>query len=205
MAVALDDAVVWLVEARESTKASKTVFGHVFLPPDLIRLSPDSKEVPFAIGVDIDMTDMVYDHPWACDSVTGDIVEWDNWGESSNATKVEMLIIPGVMAQFLRILSCKNIRTVKNHPDERIQKKRAKKGKPPLVSYYTLQLGPVSAKGEARGGGGWSNRVHFVRGHMREYTAAAPLFGKIVGRFWVAPHARGDKEKGMIVKDYEIA
>ena len=39
---------------------------------------------------------------------------------------------------------------------------------------------------------------------MREYTADAPLFGRLIGRFWIPPHVRGDKNKGIIIKDYEI-
>lgn len=108
------------------------------------------------------------------------------------------------LIKFLDILSCKNVKTEEEKPPEKLQKKRSKKGKLPLVSYHTLKLGPVGASSGSEGGGGWSTRIHFVRGHMREYTKEKPLFGRIVGRFWIAPHARGDKKQGMVVKDYEI-
>jgi len=45
---------------------------------------------------------------------------------------------------------------------------------------------------------------HVVRGHFRTYTAEAPLFGKHVGRWWWAAHARGDATNGEVVKDYEV-
>lgn len=105
---------------------------------------------------------------------------------------------------FLNILSCKNIKTELEKPDEKLQKKRISKGKLPLVSYYTLKIQNISHDSEATSKGLWSNRVHFCRGHMREYTAEAPLFGRFVGRFWIAPHVRGDKGKGVIFKDYEV-
>ncbi len=110
----------------------------------------------------------------------------------------------GGIQAFLSILSCKNIKTELETPDEKIQKKRAAKGKLPLVSFYTLKIQNIRHSHEATQSGLWSNRVHFCRGHMREYTADAPLFGKITGRFWVGPHVRGDKAKGIIVKDYEV-
>ena len=108
-----------------------------------------------------------------------------------------------ILRRFLTILSCKNIKTEKEYPPEKLQKKRAKKKRPPLLSFYTLRLGPTSAGGGS-GHGGWTNRIHFVRGHMREYTDDRPLFGKISGKFWIAPHARGNKKLGIIYKDYEI-
>lgn len=110
-----------------------------------------------------------------------------------------------IIDSFLRILSCKNIRKKKISPPEKLQKKRRKNGKKLLLSYYTLQLSGFSGHSESKPHQNlWSNRIHLVRGHMREYSKDKPLFGKYHGRYWIAPHARGDKKQGIIIKDYEI-
>ncbi len=105
---------------------------------------------------------------------------------------------------FLTLLSCKNIRADLETPDDKIQKKRVSKGKLPLVSYYILKIKNIAGSHKSEDRGLWSNRVHFCRGHMREYTADAPLFGRLVGRFWIPPHVRGNRNKGFIMKDYEV-
>lgn len=130
-----------------------------------------------------------------------------SYGESKeNLSGLDDLIANAYkyLQAFLNILSCKNIKTELETPDEKIQKKRAAKGRLPLVSFYTLKIQNIGHDAESTSSGLWSNRVHFCRGHMREYKAEAPLFGRIVGRFWIPPHVRGDKNKGIIIKDYEV-
>lgn len=100
---------------------------------------------------------------------------------------------------FLNIISCKNIKTVKH--TRNIKVKARKQGA--LVEYYTLQIKNFSSKGESESGK-WHNRIHLVRGHMKEYTADKPLFGRITGRFWCPPHVRGQNKGGIIFKDYEV-
>ena len=48
-------------------------------------------------------------------------------------------------------------------------------------------------------------RLYIVRGHFSTYTKAAPLFGRIVGRFWIPAHARGLADEGIITTDYRVA
>jgi hypothetical protein len=62
----------------------------------------------------------------------------------------------------------------------------------------------VNARGDGDSKGAWTNRVHLCRGHFATYTDQAPLFGKYVGRFWIPPHARGDRARGIVIKDYEV-
>jgi len=109
------------------------------------------------------------------------------------------------LENFLTFLSCKNVTTKDVHIDTKLQKKRKKKGKLPLAEYKELLLLPTKHIGKSNIPQHlWANRVHLCRGHMREYSPEKPLFGKFSGRFWIAPHARGDKEKGMVVKDYKL-
>ena len=51
---------------------------------------------------------------------------------------------------------------------------------------------------------GSPQRIHFRRGHFKEYTMDKPLFGKYVGTFWWEAHVAGSKDIGEIKKDYRI-
>ncbi len=113
--------------------------------------------------------------------------------------------MPQFLHYFLSILSCKNIEIKRQDVPEKLNRRRVKRGKKPLFSYYTLLLKPVGKKVERSIDLGlWENRLHLVRGHSKIYTAERPLFGKLVGRYWWSPMVRGHKERGIIHKDYEI-
>lgn len=99
----------------------------------------------------------------------------------------------GVKA-FLSALHCSNVRRQEHAPDAKLQKARAKRGKAPLFSYWTLQLDGKSERGKDQGGTHASPRVHLRRGHPRQY---AP--GKWT---WVQAHAVGNRAAGVVHKDY---
>ena len=110
-----------------------------------------------------------------------------------------------VLYRFLFILSCKNIRKKKIYPDEKMQRKRRLLKKRPFLEYYILELKTTASNSQKLPAKElWSNRIHFCRGHMKTYTKERPLFGSIIGRYWWPPHVRGKKEKGVIIKDYQI-
>jgi hypothetical protein len=48
------------------------------------------------------------------------------------------------------------------------------------------------------------NRVHLCHGHFKNYTEGNPLFGKYTGRYWWQPFVRGNKKKGVVMKDYLV-
>lgn len=96
---------------------------------------------------------------------------------------------------FLSALNCCNVRRQEHTPAERLQKARAKRGKAPLFSYWTLQLTSHLAHGAPKGGTHSSPRVHLRRGHPRQFSP---------GRWtWVQPCAVGNKSSGMVHKDYD--
>lgn len=108
---------------------------------------------------------------------------------------------------FILLLNCKNIRTEIHKPSEALNKSRRKKGKQELFSYKTLKLLLPGNKEKhllADEPTGEHNRIHFCRGHFKEYTADAPLFGRITGLWWWQPHVRGQNKDGIVMKDYEI-
>ena len=111
------------------------------------------------------------------------------------------------ICSFLILLNCKNIRTEKHYPSDRLNKRRIKDGKLPLFTYHTLRLDPLSTKTRAsckKDGSQQPQRLHFCRGHFKEFTTERPLFGKLTGLYWWEPQVRGNKKLGIIAKDYEV-
>lgn len=101
-----------------------------------------------------------------------------------------------VMCTTLCAMKCVNIERVEHAPNGKLQKARAKRGKKPLFSFWTLELAIPNAKKERNKCGGThsSPRLHLRRGHVREY---------LPGLFcWVQPHAVGNKKLGVVHKDY---
>lgn len=47
-------------------------------------------------------------------------------------------------------------------------------------------------------------RLHIVRGHFADYTEGGGLFGKLHGKYYIAPHVRGSSDRGTITKDYRV-
>lgn len=47
-------------------------------------------------------------------------------------------------------------------------------------------------------------REHLARGHFKDYTKGAGLFGKYTGRFWWSPHVRGSRDEGTVMKEYRL-
>jgi len=112
-----------------------------------------------------------------------------------------------ILNSLLIVLNCKNIVLKKEHPDRKLNLARAKKGKPPLFAYHTLHVKVPTMRTEADGedaDSGRTQRVHLCRGHFKTYTEDKPLFGKYTGRYWWPWMVRGDKKKGLVIKDYNI-
>lgn len=98
------------------------------------------------------------------------------------------------------------------HP-EKIQQKRRKKGKPPLVEYrrVTLKVGVVAGRaGVLRrdrslaepgdGSGGGKKKYHHVLGHFRCYHRDTPSEYVI----WIEPHYRGDPTLGVTLREKHL-
>ena len=105
------------------------------------------------------------------------------------------------------VLSCKNVSLTPVDPPEKLNKKRIKNGKQPLYRYHVLTVDLDKGRkqsGVGRGANLGTMPVHLCRGHFKEYTTEKPLFGRVTGRFWWQPYARGKAENGVVMKDYEI-
>lgn len=108
-----------------------------------------------------------------------------------------------VLNMALMFLSCKNIGIDNNYPAKALNQKRKKSNKQELFTYKTLILKPFGKKQESIPKHLWDNKIHLCRGHFKTYSQEKPLLGKIVGRFWWQPQARGNKDNGIIIKDYK--
>lgn len=105
----------------------------------------------------------------------------------------------------LAFMNTKNIIMEAVEPNASENKRRAKHGKLPLMRYHVLKIKPMGREaGHDQGGTHASPALHIRRGHFKTYTDAAPLFGKLVGTFWVDQHIAGKKSDRVVVKDYEV-
>lgn len=126
----------------------------------------------------------------------------DHFGDVMTAKAVDGISledaewITSLVMKFLTAINCTNVRSERHEANARLQKKRAKKGKKPLFSYWTLQLEPTNGGRNDLGGTHASPRVHLRRGHPRRLAS-----GKTV---WVQPHVVGHGP-GIVHKDYDGA
>jgi hypothetical protein len=102
----------------------------------------------------------------------------------------------GPVACFLAALNCVNIERRETRIPTRLNLARAKKGRLPIFSFWTLHINvPRTNDGAANSGGHHqSPRLHLRRGHPRQYAPQKWC--------WVQPHLVGNKRLGMVHKDY---
>lgn len=111
----------------------------------------------------------------------------------------------GMILFAISLMHCKNIIEVEKggkNPNIKNRRHRSKGTK-----HYILDVVPVrniKRTEYEQPGNGFSQRLHFRRGHFKEYTTDRPLFGKYVGTFWWEAHVAGNKDNGEIKKDYRI-
>lgn len=110
-----------------------------------------------------------------------------------------------VVLWTLAFMNTKNVIMEAVEPSASENKRRAKHGKLPLMRYHVLKIKPIGREfGHDQGGTHTSLALHIRRGHFKTYTDAAPLFGKLVGTFWVDQHIAGKKSDRVVIKDYEV-
>jgi hypothetical protein len=173
-----NDQVLVRVLIREKNKKRWVPGGFKVIIDNDVRFTPSwdlSKTMPFSIEAQYAM----------------------QWQLSNAIIQVDKL---------LNLLNCKNIVQEAITPPSKLQKKRKANFKQPLFSYHLLKIkapGRKHKQGETKDL--YYNRIHLCRGHFKEYTKEAPLFGKYTGTYWWQPSVRGNKDRGVIHKDYEVA
>jgi len=118
--------------------------------------------------------------------------------ESMRAQILDTVINPNIsyVAKFLSLLNCNNVGRVETKPSDEHQRRRKKQGKVPLFSYWTLTLKQSHIQGPPLGGTHASPRLHLRRGHIRRLSADRTV--------WVQQCVVGNKDRGMVHKDYSM-
>lgn len=120
-----------------------------------------------------------------------------------------------VVAEFAaRFANCKNVMAVEDSLPRQAARAYERKTGEPAVKHKVLVIDPTKTPG-SRAAGGEKRPVplgvlprHIVRGHFSYYGDAygrGRLFGKLEGRYWIPAHARGNKARGVIEKEYREA
>ena len=159
---------------------------------------------------------LIYPYTSACTPFSDGIAQlYDpatvmKWPLSREQSETFMLRLIYVVHATLYTLNARNIYLEAVERPAKLNKKRKKNGKIPLYRYHVLKVAP----GLVRKNGQHENThpvpgsmpVHLCRGHFKTYTAEAPMFGirGNYGRFWVQAHVRGNKQRGIVMKDYEL-
>ncbi len=103
-------------------------------------------------------------------------------------------------------LHCRNVTTRAVAPEAKVNRARARRGKPPLHTYRVLEINPMAGvlatEGNVRSDG-LARALHICRGHFKTY-AERPLFGQLRGTWFWRDHARGTPAAGVVEKDYAV-
>lgn len=114
--------------------------------------------------------------------------------------------------QAVAFLHCKNVSVDEIVPAAKVQARRRRDGKLPLVRYHTLRLDvPRRGGGGGNGDKTASKSLHIVAGHFAHYGACCPshpprglLFGRYEGVYWHPTHARGNSQVGTVRTDFDL-
>lgn len=115
-----------------------------------------------------------------------------------------------VGSQVLAVLKSKNVST-RLVEGAKYEKKNGAaildRERMPKSEYYVLEIECEDGDTERTdsGGTGPKKRLHLCRGHWTTYTAERPLFGRLVGTYWIPDHKRGNPELGRVIKDYALS
>jgi hypothetical protein len=102
---------------------------------------------------------------------------------------------------------CHNVGTTEHHPSRQQRRFRERRGQPPLVSWRTIDILPVTQLLSEQGGldqHGLAHALHLVRANFAHYTEERPLFGKYVGTFYRPQHVRGRDRERLSGHDYRV-
>jgi len=102
---------------------------------------------------------------------------------------------------------CKGVTTTAHQQPRQQRRAAEREGRPPLVSYRTIDIAPVARILRDEGDidhNGLGKALHITRGHFAHYTEDKPLFGKYVETFYRPMHVRGRVGRGVVLKDYSV-
>lgn len=137
----------------------------------------------------------------------GRYVEAVAGGPSNNGDLTQGLNALHIVGLGLSFLNCRNVsrrEVVEQTPNRLVRRHNA----PPEHRYYTLNIDPMREvlrrEGKLNESSDMRRALHLCRGHFATYSEDRPLFGKLIGTFWVPAHLRGLASAGTVTKDYTI-
>jgi hypothetical protein len=105
--------------------------------------------------------------------------------------------------------NCQNVTTTEHHQPRQQRRAAERAGRPPLVTFRTIDIGPVTRILREEGQvetTGLGRALHLCRPHWKHYRA-----GTYMGRkdapamtFRVPLHTRGSLQRGVVLKDYRV-
>lgn len=120
-------------------------------------------------------------------------------GDEQQATIISAL--PSMVIRGLSVMNCSNVKCMENPPPKFLNKKRAKHGKVPMFSYWTLHISAGEQRSAEHGNVAQSGRsgprLHLRRGHIRRLPSGATT--------WVQPCVVGEQRRGVVSKDYRVS
>lgn len=148
-----------------------------------------------------------------CGMITNDLLLYPK--HTTIMDKTKFLYLQIYMSNFAIILyttisfmHCKKqTKLIEHVPPEKVQRKRARRNKPPFTKYYTLDIEPLKEILRTEGRVhevGLPKALHICRGHFKDYSQGKGLFGKYKGLYWWDSHIRGSEDAGAVVKDYAV-
>jgi len=103
---------------------------------------------------------------------------------------------------------CKNVSMPEESLPPKVLRARARRGKAPgFTKWRTLRIEPMTRilrKHQERGAS-VKTALHICRGHFKDYREGPGLFGRVNGLWWWDMQVRGSRERGEVVKTYEVA
>jgi hypothetical protein len=137
----------------------------------------------------------------------------ENLFSDSNRELISFGVHPVLFA--LTLIHCKNVHLATVTAPLSLSMKKSKRRKqievrkryPPFERHVVIirdKKGQIVQRGLGPQLAASHKRMHLVRGHFSTYTDTAPLFGRIVGRFWIPAHLSGLASEGVIDSDYRL-
>lgn len=115
------------------------------------------------------------------------------------------LLFPSLLA--ISFLHCKNVTMEQVVPPAPFSKRHQKKHGRPLEKYHVLNIEPMKKVLRTEGQSektGLRQALHICRGHFKDFSKGAGLFGKYKGLYWWDSQVRGSHTEGVIDKDYNV-
>ena len=115
--------------------------------------------------------------------------------------EMAMIIHPALLA--ISFMHCKNVELIEHGVSRHGHRSRHTHG----IKYHTLEIEPMKrilrTEGQSESTG-LKQALHICRGHFKDFSKGAGLFGKYKGLYWWDSQVRGSAEHGEVRKDYDV-